>query len=159
MSDGFSECWDSPAECPTASPSVGTARRKVRRLLRAFGQSGGMSDGFSERWDIPAECPTASPSVGTARRNVRQLLRAFGQSGGMSDGFSERWDSPAECPTARNSSIQSLRPEAGDFILRRSILHIVQAPPAHDRHAPVPDNVPDREKYGPKPHNGSEEPN
>ena len=100
---GVSERSDSPAECPTASPSVGTARRKVRRLLRTLGQSGGMSDGFSERWDSPAECPTASPSVGTARRNVRRLLRALGQPGGMSDSFSERWDSPAECPTVSPS--------------------------------------------------------
>ena len=94
---GVSERSDSPAECPTASPSVGTARRNVRRFLRALGQSGGMSDGF------PAECPTASPSVGTARRNVRRLLRALGQPGGMSDSFSERWDSPAECPTVSPS--------------------------------------------------------
>ena len=69
---GVSERSDSPAECPTASPSVGTARRNVRRLLRALGQPGGMSDSFSERWDSPAECPTVSPSVRTARRNVRR---------------------------------------------------------------------------------------
>ena len=72
MSDGFSERWDSQAECPTVSPSVGTARRNVRQLLRAFGQAVELYESLSERWDSPAECPTVSPSVRTARRNVRR---------------------------------------------------------------------------------------
>ena len=100
MSDGFSERWDGPSECPTASPSVGMARRNVRRLLRALGWPVGISAGFSEHWGSPSECPTASPSVGMARRNIRRLLRALGQPVGMSAGFSERWGSPSECPTA-----------------------------------------------------------
>ena len=156
---GVSERSDWPSICAKVSPNDRTSCRTVRKSLRAFGQAVELCESLSKRSDKPSNCAKVSPSVRTGRRTVRKSLQALGQSGGMSDGFSERWDSPAECPTARNSSIQSLRLAAGDFILRRSILHIVQSPPAHDRHAPTPDNIPDREKYGPQPHNGSGEPN
>ena len=120
MSAGFSERWESPSECPKVSPSVGAARRNVRRFLRALGWPVGMSAGFPERWESPSECPKVSPSVGTARRNVRRFLRAFGEPVGMSESLSERWESPSECPkvspsigTARRNVRKSLRALGG----------------------------------------------
>ena len=79
-------CSFSPSNSSKASPSVGTARRTVRKLLRALGQSVEQFESFSERWDSPSNCSTASPHVGTARRTVRQLLRTLGRSVELFDG-------------------------------------------------------------------------
>ncbi|MBV8039941.1 hypothetical protein HF895_10675, partial [Bacteroides sp. AN502] len=56
--ESFSERWDSPSNSSKASPSVGTARRTVRKLLRTLGQPVEQFKSFSERWGGPSNCST-----------------------------------------------------------------------------------------------------